>query len=155
MRCWRGYLSGVTCRFFVYGPADATASQNPSSLASFRSRLVLPFWYRLTQVVLEKRPLKGCSSISSSGCCISSYCSCSVAAYVCDDWEVSRDNVTILEKLSQGSFGMVYEGMLHGDAPDEPDVHVAVKVGYRNTQTHTHPFSGPFPDYPVEPAPER
>jgi len=23
---------------------------------------VLPFWYRLTQVVLEKRPLNGCSS---------------------------------------------------------------------------------------------
>ena len=33
-----------------------------SSLASFKSRLVLPFWYRLTQAVLEKRPLNGCSS---------------------------------------------------------------------------------------------
>ena len=30
------------------------------SLASEKSRLVLPFWYRLTQVVLEKRPLNGC-----------------------------------------------------------------------------------------------
>jgi len=29
-----------------------------------RSRLVLPFWYRLTQVVLEKRPLNGCSDSS-------------------------------------------------------------------------------------------
>ena len=28
------------------------------SLAPVKSRLVLPFWYRLTQVVLEKRPLK-------------------------------------------------------------------------------------------------
>ena len=37
----------------------------PSSLASFKSRLVLPFWYRLTQVVLGKRPLNGCSSSSS------------------------------------------------------------------------------------------
>jgi len=27
-------------------------------LAPVKSRLVLPFWYRLTQVVLEKRPLK-------------------------------------------------------------------------------------------------
>jgi len=27
----------------------------------------LPVWYRLTQVVLEKRPLNGCSSSSSSG----------------------------------------------------------------------------------------
>jgi len=30
------------------------------SLASVKSRLVLPFWYRLTQVVLEKGPLNGC-----------------------------------------------------------------------------------------------
>jgi len=34
------------------------------SLAPVKSRLVLPFWYRLTQVVLEKRPLNGCSSSS-------------------------------------------------------------------------------------------
>ena len=36
--------------------------KTPSSLASFRSRLVLPFWYQLTQVVLQKRPLNRCSS---------------------------------------------------------------------------------------------
>jgi len=30
------------------------------SLASEKSRLVLPFWYRLTQVVPDKRPLNGC-----------------------------------------------------------------------------------------------
>ena len=29
--------------------------KTPSSLASFKSRLVLPFWYQLTQVVLQKR----------------------------------------------------------------------------------------------------
>ena len=28
-------------------------------LASFKSRLVLPFWYQFTQVVLEKKPLSG------------------------------------------------------------------------------------------------
>ena len=33
--------------------------QTPSSLALFKSRLVLPFWYWLTRVVLEKRPLNG------------------------------------------------------------------------------------------------
>ena len=32
------------------------------SLASVKSRLVLPFWYRLTWVVPEKGPLNGCSS---------------------------------------------------------------------------------------------
>ena len=40
-------------------------SKTPSSLDSFKSRLVLPFWYHLTQVVVEKRPLNGC--ISSKG----------------------------------------------------------------------------------------
>ena len=58
------WLSGVRCRLFAYGQADATAvqSQNPSSLASYKSILVLPFWYRLTQVVREKRVLNGCSN---------------------------------------------------------------------------------------------
>ena len=36
--------------------------QTPSSLASFKSRLAVPSRYRLTQVVLEKRPLNGRSS---------------------------------------------------------------------------------------------
>ena len=48
---------------FAYGPADATASQNPTALASFKFRLVLLFWYWLTQIVLEKRPLNGCSVV--------------------------------------------------------------------------------------------
>ena len=45
--CWRGYLSGARCRR-IYGPADATATH---CLASVKSRLVLPFWYRLTRIV--------------------------------------------------------------------------------------------------------
>jgi len=36
------------------------------SLASVKSRLVLPFWYRLTQVVLDKGPLNGCVCVSSA-----------------------------------------------------------------------------------------
>jgi len=39
--------------------------KTPSSLASFKSRLALPFWRWHTQVVLEKRPINGCSSSSS------------------------------------------------------------------------------------------
>jgi len=35
------------------------------SLASVKSRLVLPFWYRLTWVVLEKGPLNGCVCVLS------------------------------------------------------------------------------------------
>jgi len=40
-------------------------SKTPSSRASFESRLVLPFCCRLTEVVLEKRPLNGCSGSGS------------------------------------------------------------------------------------------
>ena len=52
---WHGYLSAVKCKWFAYGPADATAT--PSSLASLKSRLLQPFWLRITQFVLKKRPL--------------------------------------------------------------------------------------------------
>ena len=40
------------------GPADSNATT--SSLASLKSRMVLPFWCRLTWVVLERGPLNGC-----------------------------------------------------------------------------------------------
>jgi len=36
------------------------------SLASVKSRLVLPFWYRLTWVVLEKGPLNGCVCVNGT-----------------------------------------------------------------------------------------
>jgi len=38
----------------------------PPSHASFKSKLVFTFLVRLAQVVLEKMPLNGCSSSSSS-----------------------------------------------------------------------------------------
>jgi len=40
--------------------------ETPSFVASLKSRLVFPFWYQVTQVVLDKRPLNGCSSSRSS-----------------------------------------------------------------------------------------
>ena len=66
MRCLCRYLSLARCRLFAYGPADAVHPKTPSYLASFKLRLVLPFWYRLLQVFQEKRPLDGCSTGSSS-----------------------------------------------------------------------------------------
>ena len=38
------------------------------SLASVKSRLVLPFWYRPTRVVLEKGPLNGCVCVCVCVC---------------------------------------------------------------------------------------
>jgi len=77
MRCWCGNLSGVRCRLFAYGPANTHCHQKfHHVLPLLKSRLFLPFLYQLTQVVLEKRPLNGCSSHSSSSnsscCCFSS-----------------------------------------------------------------------------------
>jgi len=41
--------------------------KTPLPLASFKSRLVLHFWYWLTQVVPEKRPLNGCLFCFTAG----------------------------------------------------------------------------------------
>ena len=38
VRYWHGYLCGARCKWFAYGPADATAT--PSSLAPLKSRMV-------------------------------------------------------------------------------------------------------------------
>jgi len=38
VRYWDGYLSGVRCKWFAYGPADATATW--SSLALLKSRMI-------------------------------------------------------------------------------------------------------------------
>jgi len=46
---------GADCLHIVY--LMPLHPQTLSSLASFKSRLVLPFWYQLTQAVLEKMPL--------------------------------------------------------------------------------------------------
>jgi len=54
---------GIDCLYMV--KLMPLHLKTPSSLASFESRLVLPLWYRLTQVVLEKKPLNGYSSRSS------------------------------------------------------------------------------------------
>ena len=53
---------------FAYGPADATASQNPiiSCLIEIQTGFTL---YRLTQVGPEKRPLNGCVGAEFSAIC--------------------------------------------------------------------------------------
>jgi len=50
MRCWCGYLSGARCRLFAYGPANATASENP-----IISCLILsPDWFYLSGTGLPR-----------------------------------------------------------------------------------------------------
>jgi len=56
---WLSVWSEV--QIFCNGPADATVIRKPHHLLPH-----LLFWYWLTQVVLEKRLLNGCSSSSSN-----------------------------------------------------------------------------------------
>ena len=46
------------------------------SLASVKSRLVLPFWYRLTRIVSEKGPLNGCVCVCVCLYVVVLYCLC-------------------------------------------------------------------------------
>jgi len=64
MGYWHGYLSGARCRWFACSPADTTATPIISCSSKIQNGLL--FWCQLTQVVLEKRPLNGCSSSSLS-----------------------------------------------------------------------------------------
>jgi len=51
------------CRLFAYGPVGASVvPQPPHILPHSNPDWFLPFWHRLTQVVLEKRPLNVRSS---------------------------------------------------------------------------------------------
>jgi len=56
-----GMVTGARCRL-AYGPADATATH-----CRIKSRLLLPFWYRFTWVVPDKKPFKnGCVNQSKN-----------------------------------------------------------------------------------------
>ena len=53
--CWHGCLEqGADLHMAQLMPLPLTVS------CSVKSRLILPFWYRLTRVVPEKGPLNGC-----------------------------------------------------------------------------------------------
>ena len=50
MRCWRGCLSGVRCKWFAYGPTDATATHIITCFINFPGSTVppqfsVPKWY--------------------------------------------------------------------------------------------------------------
>ena len=53
------------------------------SLASVKSRLVLPFWYRLTWVVPEKGPLNGCNYMIPQTSTVTSNISASTFQFFC------------------------------------------------------------------------
>ena len=66
-----------------------------------------------------------------------------VSAYVPDEWEVPREKVKKIRELGQGSFGMVYEGILSDVVENEPRLKVAIKV----TVTFDFNIVGNFRDF--------
>nr|XP_014341392.1 PREDICTED: insulin receptor-related protein [Latimeria chalumnae] len=48
--------------------------------------------------------------------------------YIPDEWEVPREQITVVRELGQGSFGMVYEGFFKGILKDQPETRVALKT---------------------------
>jgi len=94
--------------------------QTPSSLASFKFRLVFPFWYQLTQVVHEKRPLNRCSSSSFDLYWL-------IVRFISSQKMLqknSNDNRTRAARLEKLTWLTYNEN--------------------KSRKTHTHPFNGPF-----------
>uniref|UniRef100_A0A8C3PF28 Tyrosine-protein kinase receptor n=1 Tax=Chrysemys picta bellii TaxID=8478 RepID=A0A8C3PF28_CHRPI len=51
-----------------------------------------------------------------------------ITLYIPDEWEVSRDKITVIRELGQGSFGMVYEGIAQGIEKEDEETKVALKT---------------------------
>ena len=92
------------------------------SLASVKSRLVLPFWYRLTRVIPEKGPLSGCLCVCVRVCVNSQY-TCSRRLHYCSLLVNSVENVecwqvwacrSLITKSVPSHFG---PHLIHGSLP--------------------------------------
>lgn len=51
-----------------------------------------------------------------------------LSVYVPDEWEVPREQISIIRELGQGSFGMVYEGLARGLEGGKESTPVALKT---------------------------
>ena len=51
-----------------------------------------------------------------------------LSVYIPDEWEVPREQISIIRELGQGSFGMVYEGLAQGLEVGEELTPVALKT---------------------------
>lgn len=51
-----------------------------------------------------------------------------LSVYIPDEWEVPREQISIIRELGQGFFGMVYEGLAQGLEAEEETTPVALKT---------------------------
>lgn len=59
-----------------------------------------------------------------------------LAAYEPDEWEIERTSTKMLQSLGQGSFGMVYEGIIYNVIPGRPEQRCAIKTVNDNATSH-------------------
>ena len=126
-------------------------SKIPSSLASFKSRLVLPFWYWLTQVVMEKRTLDVFSSSSSvwfsffSQCCDELWCNVQVSfpGVVC---ETFRSLLEFLYTGTTSSVDCIADSFSMSRCMDliEVWIHTNTHATHTHARAHTHTHTDPF-----------
>ena len=85
------------------------------SLASVKSRLVLPFWYWLTRVVLDKGPLNGCGvyvCVCVCVCVLPWMITYSHMSLVHLEWFISSELIVLIISLKNRSANWCVEVLL-------------------------------------------
>ena len=135
MRCRCGYLCGVRCRLFAYGPADATASPNYSV---YERLLLLLLLHPFNGVVMGG--VLGCSGIS---------------------WTVRKQSAHRCRQITTpASHHSIFTGQIlflipnqqcqstEGNSPSvNPCYHYYLLIMQHlqpQSNTHTYTFNGPF-----------
>ncbi|NXR24874.1 INSRR protein, partial [Cinclus mexicanus] len=121
---WTGLI-----KFYIMGPAEEESSSfyilltvTPVVLMVLISCLaVFVFFYN------KKRNNDGYPSGTLYASVNPEYFSAS-DMYMPDEWEVSREKITVIRELGQGSFGMVYEGVALGLVTEGEETKVALKT---------------------------
>ena len=96
------------------------------SLASVKSRLALPFWYRLTWVVPEKGPLNGCVCV-----CV---CECTIVETVVQQTVTDRLNSSISWSKSSDSPLWLASSLGRKMSSGKPSSTLSLTIGSRRRQ---------------------
>uniref|UniRef100_A0A8B9PWB2 Tyrosine-protein kinase receptor n=1 Tax=Apteryx owenii TaxID=8824 RepID=A0A8B9PWB2_APTOW len=121
---WTGLI-----KFYILGPAEEESGSfyvlltvTPVALMVLISCLaVFVFFYN------KKRSNDGYPSGTLYASVNPEYFSAS-DMYIPDEWEVSREKITVIRELGQGSFGMVYEGLAQDIEAEGQETKVALKT---------------------------
>lgn len=86
---------------------------------------VVIFLFSFVVVYVRRRYLPGIPNVKLIASVNPEYVN---TVYEPDEWEVPRKNVELLRELGQGSFGMVYEGIVRDVVEGHPEMRCAIKT---------------------------